>query len=668
MTVSVGISKIIYTGNGSTTQWDIPFPFLSADDLEIYVIANGEKTLITTGFTVNQSTHVLTYPLQNSGSDPLSSQEKLLILRSTALLQQTSFSAQEILDPDVLETGYDKAMMIAQDMATTLDRCVKIPLEDLNGETNMKTYLSQLNSSIESVGNAAASAQTKANNALSAANSALTQANTYTDQKITVLATQSALNSEQNLRQTADTTLQGNIDTEISARQQADQALETAKLDITAAAATYLTQTSAASTYLTQISAASTYATQSALASGLATKQNTLTTAQQNAVDSGVTSDTVAQVAAIDAELDENRPWQKPSDWIDIRSGAEPQSVTFLVGHSADYSTYPKFSVSVSVSNSGTYDVYVDGIKQALAVASGTDTTLTWQTLALTSGYDITYPSALRAHIVQVVPSSASNNVTCKIPSTTDNQGILWLHLGYNASVDQYNTFGNAKVPILEAITSSAPSIALQYNALHGCSALKTIPTVTTGSYQGIVFDGCSNLKHINLKDFRPVENGYGTFRNCSSLEVIETENSFVNLAAQLFYGDIKLKKLPPINTLAADVSSDNIFRDCVSLEDTVINFTSPSQKRLTMGGYSGAVISGLKGVTVSPSAPFDGTSPQIDVGYTGLDRAALVNLFNSMPTVSGSQVCNITGATGAADLTAGDLAIATDKGWTITR
>ena len=27
--------------------------------------------------------------------------------------------------------------------------------------------------------------------------------------------------------------------------------------------------------------------------------------------------------------------WQKPSDWIDIRSGACPNSIYYLVGHSA---------------------------------------------------------------------------------------------------------------------------------------------------------------------------------------------------------------------------------------------------------------------------------------------------------------------------------------------
>ena len=75
----------------------------------------------------------------------------------------------------------------------------------------------------------------------------------------------------------------------------------------------------------------------------------------------------------------------------------------------------------------------------------------------------------------------------------------------------------------------------------------------------------------------------------------------------------------------------------------------------------------GFKGLRVSNQAPFSGSTPQINVSYTGMDRAALVQLFNDLPTVSGGQVINITGCTGSADLTEDDKSIATNKGWDIT-
>jgi acetyl-CoA acetyltransferase len=61
----------------------------------------------------------------------------------------------------------------------------------------------------------------------------------------------------------------------------------------------------------------------------------------------------------------------------------------------------------------------------------------------------------------------------------------------------------------------------------------------------------------------------------------------------------------------------------------------------------------------------YAGASPQIDISYNGLGQAALVQVFNDLPTITAKTI-NITGCSGAAALTAGERAIATGKGWTI--
>lgn len=63
------------------------------------------------------------------------------------------------------------------------------------------------------------------------------------------------------------------------------------------------------------------------------------------------------------------------------------------------------------------------------------------------------------------------------------------------------------------------------------------------------------------------------------------------------------------------------------------------------------------------------GVSPQINISYTSLPTAALVQLFNDMAAQGNvvSKTINITGASGAAGLTAADRLIITSKGWTIT-
>jgi len=64
-------------------------------------------------------------------------------------------------------------------------------------------------------------------------------------------------------------------------------------------------------------------------------------------------------------------------------------------------------------------------------------------------------------------------------------------------------------------------------------------------------------------------------------------------------------------------------------------------------------------------SGQYAGTSPQINIQYNGLGQAALVQVFNDLPTIV-SKTINITGCSGAAALTAPERAIATGKGWTI--
>ena len=51
----------------------------------------------------------------------------------------------------------------------------------------------------------------------------------------------------------------------------------------------------------------------------------------------------------------------------------------------------------------------------------------------------------------------------------------------------------------------------------------------------------------------------------------------------------------------------------------------------------------------------------------TALTQVQLVKIFNGLPTVTGTQTLNITGATGQAALTAGEKLIATNKGWTLS-
>ena len=372
--------------------------------------------------------------------------------------------------------------------------------------------------------------------------------------------------------------------------------------------------------------------------------------------------------------------WQKPADWIDLRSGAVDNSIYFLVGHSADYTTYPEFNFTATISNSGTYDIYIDGVKYATANSEAA-TSLMWKTLALTSGFDVTYPAALRTHVIRVTPSLSTNTIT-KIQTTLDkNKGVMWAHFNIDNAINIYELFNTGdnnsaskNTPILEAVTAKNNELKISSGlrgSFHYASALVELPKFTSTSGVGIncyrAFRNCTLLGKVALKDIS-FSNSNSMFMNCPALKEVITENTTMRIDPYTFSGTTNLKKLPD-NTLFADSAYIAITNN-KSLADTFID-VSPTTGMTKLGVYSTSASNastGIKGITVSSSAPFTGSSPQIDIRYTGLDRGALLAFFNSLPTVTDSQVCDITGVTGAADLTAADLAVATGKGWTVTR
>lgn len=271
----------------------------------------------------------------------------------------------------------------------------------------------------------------------------------------------------------------------------------------------------------------------------------------------------------------------------------------------------------------------------------------------------------------------------------------------------------------LPSLTSSANFNQMFLN----CSSLKsfTMPAVSTGGSSATtnaffaIFSGCSSLRTLGFTSFGT--HSYTTaganffnnaFLNCVSLESLDL-SAFSTLT---------------ITNSASDVSSGTMFNGCNSLKTlkygfrvqssapsaTVISSSLLNCSSLTNLDISAAYattntnliwqaigtattnIAQVQGMTFScrfsrfqhngtaairynlqnlrltntAAGQYGGASPQIDVSYTLMGQAALVQLFNDLPTLTAKTI-NITSATGAASLTAGERAIATGKGWTIT-
>lgn len=164
------------------------------------------------------------------------------------------------------------------------------------------------------------------------------------------------------------------------------------------------------------------------------------------------------------------------------------------------------------------------------------------------------------------------------------------------------------------------------------------------------------------------------TFLNCYSIETVvfpgAAQLSLLNSISSLFSYSSNLKTITNFDKMGSLTSTPLL--DASTLTNnrfTSISFVAPLSV-LTLNGLSG-VKTDVQSVRLlnTSAGQWTGTSPQINVSYTNMSTANLVQLFNDMAAqgVVVGKTINITSATGAAALTAADRLIVTSKGWTIT-
>lgn len=328
--------------------------------------------------------------------------------------------------------------------------------------------------------------------------------------------------------------------------------------------------------------------------------------------------------------LMQQKGWSgKPADWSDIRKDCPANSIALYAGVKSDYSQYNNLGFAANCI--GGYNVFIDGTQYGSTYASGSTCTITWSTSGITTGDDITTPSALKAHKIWISPATEGNNITkfrCArvAASGTEQQGVLWEHFNLSNSIDIGGNFNNDNMynnKILLAVTAKNNKIKYSgtlYWSYQNCNMLEYLPILEQMSASAInanrAFADCSALKKLIIKNFKPSDftsGGYGT----TSLEkwnIQEWNLSSCNL--------FQFTPAANINVGNLDISTNNTIT------------------RFVLNGASNRFLSKFTGLMVSSEAPFnDATSPQINVSYTGMDRQALVQLFNDLPYNVGYEV-----------------------------
>lgn len=118
MSITDTTPRVLYTGNGSTVTFAIPFEFVSNSEVDVYLrdTLTGTQTLQTEGSAYSISGTNVVYL-----SAPLST-DKILVIRSTAKSQANEYEENVQFLANSAEAALDKLTAIAQELSERLDR------------------------------------------------------------------------------------------------------------------------------------------------------------------------------------------------------------------------------------------------------------------------------------------------------------------------------------------------------------------------------------------------------------------------------------------------------------------------------------------------------------------------------------------------------------------
>ena len=212
------------------------------------------------------------------------------------------------------------------------------------------------------------------------------------------------------------------------------------------------------------------------------------------------------------------------------------------------------------------------------------------------------------------------------------------------------------------------------------------------------LFSGCSSLQTLDLSslDTSKVTNMSYMFQNCSSLQTLDLsslDTSKVTNMFMLFYGCKKLETLDLSNFNTSNVTNmRNMFQSCSSLQTLDLSSLDTSKVTVMSGMflacenlinlYINMDVSSIDGeqygafdFTVfqrdykltNVVGKFEGTKYDLDLEYCPLTAASAMVFINGLATVTEKRTLKLS-ATTYDSLTKEQIAIATSKGWTVTR
>ena len=326
---------------------------------------------------------------------------------------------------------------------------------------------------------------------------------------------------------------------------------------------------------------------------------------------------------------------------------------------------------TLEITENGTYDVKQKAYAEVAVPEPSGNIKITENGFHIIKQYSIAEVAVYPTLIAKTISTNGTYNasddnaygygsVSVNVPEKQLGTKTINANGDYNATDDSLDGYSNVSVSVPEkTLTTKTITANGTYNATDdNVDGYSQVTVETSGVdineyFSNIVISrGANNSNwYSSVLKMPPLKvggdaptNGSGIFSYCTLEEIPKVDTSEVTYASQMFYF-AKAKIIPEINASKfTDITS--ILMNCTNLED--------------FGGF----------LNLGKAYPDTSIQESLALGLQNNNKMthdSLMNVINKLYDISnkGTQIINL-GGTNKAKLTAEEIAIATNKGWTV--
>lgn len=197
------------------------------------------------------------------------------------------------------------------------------------------------------------------------------------------------------------------------------------------------------------------------------------------------------------------------------------------------------------------------------------------------------------------------------------------------------------------------------------CRSLAAAPTLkNTGNVtnMSMMFSGCDSLTSVPEMDVSSVTDMSKMFNLCKALPAAPALNAEkVTNMESMFEGCTALTQVRALNTVSA-TNMKYMFRSCDSVNDIpALNTLHVSNMQDMFNGCKALIR-----LKLHPDATAGWTGSNFTLEQSALGHKALVDLIQSLPTLTAKRQLTLKGNPGVSELTVEEKAVATRKNWVL--